>query len=157
MQGTPASSHWSATGLVVSEVDEAHMMSILSLLMSCVATSDARFGFDWLSRLRIWTLYFSPATMMPSPSALLTPSATHFEGSPNAAIGPVSGVIMPILMGRPAARPVWNIHGDAMAVAAPAVASFSSLRRFPSTPRFDLIPLFFLITRHLPNALEPIP
>jgi hypothetical protein len=90
--------------LVVSEVDEAHMMSTLSLLMSCVATSDARFGFDWLSRLRIWTLYFSPATTMPSPSALLTPSATHFDGSPNAAIGPVSGVIWPILMTLVAAR-----------------------------------------------------
>ena len=42
--------------------------------------------------------------MMPSPRNLLTPSATHFEGSPNAAIGPVSGVIMPILMILLAAR-----------------------------------------------------
>ena len=104
MHGTPLSSHWSATGLVVSQVDEAIMMSTLSLLMSCAATSDARFGFDWLSRLRIWTGCFSPATTMPSPRNLLTSSATHFDGSPNAAIGPVSGVIMPILMVRAAAR-----------------------------------------------------
>src|ERR1700683_4158330 len=104
MQGVLANSHWSATGLVVSPVDEAIMMSTRSLLMSCAATSDARFGFDWLSLLRISTLCFSPATMMPSPRNLLISSATHFEGSPNGAIGPVSGVICPILMVLAAAR-----------------------------------------------------
>src|SRR5580698_1546609 len=104
MQGTPLSSHWSATGLVVSDVDDAIMMSTLSLLMRSAATSDARFGFDWLSLLMIWTGCLSPATTMPSPKTLLTPAATHFEGSPNAAIGPVSGVIMPILMVLAAAR-----------------------------------------------------
>src|SRR5262249_27946566 len=51
MQGTPASSHWSATGLVVSDVDEATMMSTLSLLISCVATSEARCAVDDLHRM----------------------------------------------------------------------------------------------------------
>jgi len=49
MQGTPASSHWSDTGLTVSDVDEPIMMSTRSLLMSWAVTSEARFGFDWLS------------------------------------------------------------------------------------------------------------
>src|SRR5260370_23428807 len=56
-QGTPASSHWSATGLVVSDVDEAIMMSTLSSLISCDALSEARFGLSRLARLRL-----SPAT-----------------------------------------------------------------------------------------------
>ena len=33
----------------VADVDEPIMMSTLSLLMSCAVTSEARFGFDWLS------------------------------------------------------------------------------------------------------------
>src|ERR1700733_13646940 len=70
---------------------------------------------------------------MPSPRALLTPSATHFDGSPNPAIGPVSGVIMPILMVLLAARDDWNAHGDATAVAPPAAASLRILRRCWST------------------------
>jgi hypothetical protein len=51
----------------VSPVDEAIMMSTRSLLIRSAATSEARFGFDWLSRLRIWTGYFWPPTVMPSP------------------------------------------------------------------------------------------
>ena len=46
MQGTPFSSHWSATGLVVSEVEEATMTSTRSRLISWAATSEARFGLD---------------------------------------------------------------------------------------------------------------
>ena len=104
MHGTPASSHWSETGLTVSDVDDPVMMSTLSLLISCAVTSEARFGLDWLSLVMISTLYFCPATVMPSASCLRTPAATHCDGSPKAAIGPVSGVTMPILMVLLAAR-----------------------------------------------------
>ena len=117
------------------------MMSTLSLLMSCAATSDARFGLDWLSRLRISTRCFSPATTMPSPKNLVTSSATHFEGSPNAAIGPVSGVICPILIVFGAARDDWKVHGDVTRPAPPAAAIFKSLRRWllnlATPPDFD--------------------
>src|SRR5579871_3461476 len=51
MHGTPFSSHWSATGMVVSDVDEPSTRSTLSELISSEVTCAARFGFDWLSFL----------------------------------------------------------------------------------------------------------
>src|ERR1700728_467874 len=93
---------------------------------------------------------------MPAPSALLTPSATHLEGSPNAAIGPVSGVIMPIRMVLLAARDDWNIHGDAMALAPPAAISLTTLRRCGSTLSLRLFftPHFIVIIT-LPVSGDP--
>jgi hypothetical protein len=38
-----------ATGLVVSGVEATSIMSISSSMISSLATSAARFGFDWLS------------------------------------------------------------------------------------------------------------
>jgi hypothetical protein len=40
--------------LTTSGVDEASMRSILSLLISPLATSAARCGLDWLSLETIW-------------------------------------------------------------------------------------------------------
>src|SRR2546423_15473762 len=47
--GTPFASQTSATGLVVSGVDEVRMMSALSAKISSRATSEARAGFDCVS------------------------------------------------------------------------------------------------------------
>ena len=133
--------------MTVSDVDEPVMISTLSLLISWAVTSDARFGFDWLSLVMISTLYFWPPTVIPSAKALRTPAATHCDGSPNAAIGPVSGVTMPILMVLPAARDDWNIQGDAMALAPPAAMSLTTLRRWLSTLslRFAFTPHFIFM------------
>src|SRR5690242_6391616 len=76
--------------------------------------------------------------MMPSPSALRTPARTNWSASPNAAIGPVSGLTMPIFTARGAARDDWNIHGEAIALAPAAAVSLRRLRRCGSTRR----PLF---------------
>jgi hypothetical protein len=47
--GIPLASHWSATGLVVSGVDEPTIRSTLSLLMSSRVTSVARLELDWVA------------------------------------------------------------------------------------------------------------
>ena len=49
MQGTSSISHCVATGLVVSGVEATSIRSTLSPTISSLATSAARFGFDWLS------------------------------------------------------------------------------------------------------------
>jgi len=55
MQGIPAASQASATGLVVSGVEETSITATLSRPMRSRATSPARRGLDWLSRTRIST------------------------------------------------------------------------------------------------------
>ena len=54
-QGTPAASHASDTGLIVSGVETTSIMSIWSLLMSVLASWLARDGSDCVSRSRITT------------------------------------------------------------------------------------------------------
>ena len=49
MQGMPLSSHWSATGTVVSGVFPATTRWTRSLRMSSAVTSAARLGLDWES------------------------------------------------------------------------------------------------------------
>jgi hypothetical protein len=63
MQGTPAASHASETGLTTSGVDDASIRSTVLALMSSLATWAARSGLDWLSLGMIWIVYFllSPA------------------------------------------------------------------------------------------------
>jgi hypothetical protein len=55
MQGSPASSQTSATGLVVSGVEAASIRATWSRSIRSLATSAARSGLDWLSRCRIST------------------------------------------------------------------------------------------------------
>jgi len=55
MHGTPFSSHWSDTGLVVSGVDATTIRSTASPVISSPATVAARFGLDWLSLTMIVT------------------------------------------------------------------------------------------------------
>ena len=55
MQGTPVRSQTSATGLVVSGVEEASIRSMRSLRSRSLATVAARSGSDWLSSTRIST------------------------------------------------------------------------------------------------------
>jgi hypothetical protein len=55
MQGTPVRSQTSATGLVVSGVEEASIRSMRSLRSRSLATVAARSGSDWLSLTRIST------------------------------------------------------------------------------------------------------
>ena len=49
MQGTPAASQASATGLIVSGVETVSIRSILSLLIRLLASWPAREGSDWVS------------------------------------------------------------------------------------------------------------
>src|SRR2546422_2597548 len=51
--GISFSSHWSATGFVVSGVDATSIRSIFPFRMRSDATSAVRFGFDWLSLTKI--------------------------------------------------------------------------------------------------------
>src|SRR5690242_2684428 len=70
--GTPLASHWSATGLVVSGVDEARIMSTLSLKIRLLATSAALVELDWLSLTTIFTPRVEPPTLTPLRSASRT-------------------------------------------------------------------------------------
>jgi len=55
MHGTPAASEASETGLTVSGVEVASMMSTLLPLMRLLATWALRAGSDWLSLSTICT------------------------------------------------------------------------------------------------------
>src|SRR5260370_32894809 len=56
-QGIPFASQASATGFVVSGVDDVSTRSALSLKISSRATCEARSGFDFVSLMIIFTLY----------------------------------------------------------------------------------------------------
>src|SRR5438128_374179 len=71
-----------------------------------------------------------PAIVMPLASTLRASPSTHWSASPNAAMGPVCGLTMPILTVRPAARPgLANSVGAASALAVPAPRALMTLRR----------------------------
>ncbi len=91
MHGTPAASHWSATGLTVSGVEATSIRSMPSA-MSSPATDAARAGSDWLSLAEISNLWRASPTWMPSPMAAVTPSKMNWSASPKPASGPVVGL-----------------------------------------------------------------
>ena len=91
MQGIPACSQASATGLVVSEVEETSIMSTWSRSIRSRAASPARSGLDWLSRTRISTGWERPPISRPSLNAPLAPSMTKVSASPKADRGPLWG------------------------------------------------------------------
>ena len=63
--GTPCVSHTVATGFVVSGVELVTIRSAWSCRISSRATSDARFGSDWVSFTTMSTLYVLLPTVKP--------------------------------------------------------------------------------------------
>src|SRR4030095_13694872 len=118
--GVPLTSHWSATGLVVSGVLATRMRLTVSDRHNREATSAARLGSDWLSRTRISTGCVLPRTSSPLPTALRTPPTTKLSASPNPANGPVCGLTYPILTARFACAHPGRGHAPVAAAAAPA-------------------------------------
>ena len=92
MHGVSSTSHWVATGLVVSGVEATSIRSILSLTISSRATSAARLGLDWLSL----TMTSTEAVPLPifSPPRMVARKfeMTKLSASANAASGPVCGL-----------------------------------------------------------------
>src|SRR5665647_944967 len=102
IHGIPRASHWSATGLTVSGLDDTIIMSILSLLTRSPATWAARLVSDWLSRSKMLIGCFLPSPKtIPSPAAASHSSLIHESGIPNADAGPVSGETKPNLISLP--------------------------------------------------------
>ena len=98
MQGTCAASHWSETGFTVSGAEVVSMMSTLFWVISCWATWAARESLDWLSAVKISTVYFFPPMVRPLANASRTFFSTNGFAVANAASGPVTGLMKPILM-----------------------------------------------------------
>ena len=142
--------------MTVSDVDEPITMSTL------VVVDELRRYFGRAVRIRLAVLVDDldgpelAGDRDAVAECLATPAATHFDGSPKAAIGPVSGVTMPILTTLLAARDDWNVHGDAMALTPPAAANLRMLRLCLSTfsPRLTpFTPHFVFITSSLYELL----
>jgi hypothetical protein len=91
MQGIAASSQASATGLVVSGVEETSISVTWSRAIRSLASSPARVGLDWLSRTRISTGWARPPISRPLRKAALTPSTTKLSASPKPNRGPLWG------------------------------------------------------------------
>src|SRR5438477_13038420 len=98
MQGTPAASDASDTGLTVSGVEVASMRSTFGPWIRSLATWAATDGVDWPSLLMISTEYFLPPIVSPSTNALRARLITYGSGSPNPAAAPVIGLTKPILI-----------------------------------------------------------
>ena len=122
-QGTPAASHASDTGFTVSGVVVVSMRSILSLLISALASWLARAGSDCVSRSRISTAYFTPPMVRPAASVLRTCARMKVSVSPRAPSGPVRGLMKPTLS-TGAAPAAWAHKGPALRarLLAPAAA-----------------------------------
>ena len=91
MQGTPARSQTSATGLVVSGVEEVSIRSMRSRRSRSPATVAARSGSDWLSLTTISTGWERRPMVSPSRSLARTPSSTNPSASPKDTNGPLCG------------------------------------------------------------------
>ena len=100
--GVPNASHWSATGLTVSGLEETSIMSILLFWMRSPATVAARLVSDWLSCISMLTGCFLPSPhRIPSGTAAFHLSRIHLSGMPKSAAGPVRGETVPNLSRRP--------------------------------------------------------
>ena len=121
MQGISSISHWVDTGFTVSGVSAVSIMSILSSTISCLATSAARFGSDWLSLTTSSMSKVPPADLMPSFANSAKILALKSSDWANAASGPVAGVTKPSLSFGFAARTAGEKIGPA-AINAPAAA-----------------------------------
>jgi hypothetical protein len=74
------------------------MMSTLFWVISCWATWAARESLDWLSAVKISTVYFFPPMVRPLANASRTFFSTNGFAVANAASGPVTGLMKPIFM-----------------------------------------------------------
>jgi hypothetical protein len=74
------------------------MMSTLFWVISCWATWAARESLDWLSAVKISTVYFFPPMARPLANASRTFFSTNGFAVANAASGPVTGLMKPIFM-----------------------------------------------------------
>jgi hypothetical protein len=83
MTATPASSQVVVTAFVVSCVEATSITSIPSSAISSLATSAARFGFEWLSLTM---------TSKVSQAAAGKPSMTNWSASAKPASGPDCGL-----------------------------------------------------------------
>ena len=90
-QETSLISAWSATGLVVSGVLAAHSRWTSSGRINSLATSAARFGFDWLSLTTISTSRLLPPASTLPPIASSTAATLNSSSSAKGASGPVLG------------------------------------------------------------------
>ena len=85
-------SAWSATGLVVSGVLPAQSRCTSSERISSLATSAARFGFDWLSLTMISTSRLLPPDWTLPPMASSTVATLNSSETAKGASGPVLGL-----------------------------------------------------------------
>jgi hypothetical protein len=121
----PFASHWSATGLIISGVAMATIMSTPSSVISLPACDAAVSEFDCTSATMISTLYDFPPIMRPSLRSPLTALRVKSLASPNPARGPVSGAVKPIL-NVPSAPPPPNFAALPTAAAAAAASVVST-------------------------------
>ena len=89
---TSSISAWVHTGLVVSGVLPTSMRSTLSLTMRVLATSAARFGFDWLSRSSTSIGRVALPTFSPPLVASRNCCSMNSSAAANGASGPVAGL-----------------------------------------------------------------
>jgi len=90
--GIPLTSHWSATGLVTSGVEEATTRSTWSLLISSLVTSVARVALDWESFTTISIVRFLPPAVKPLASESCTVLTMTLSAAAKLASGPVCGL-----------------------------------------------------------------
>src|SRR5437870_11934770 len=91
-QATSSISHWVHTGLVVSGVEATSIRSSLSRTISCLATSGARLGLDWLSRSVTWTGRVALPILRPPLIGSRDCPSTKLSASGEAARGPAGGL-----------------------------------------------------------------
>ena len=137
MQGTCAASHWSETGFTVSGAEVVSMMSTLFWVISCWATWAARESLDWLSAVKISTVYFFPPIVRPLANASRTFFSTNGFAVANAASGPVMGLMkpifmVPVLVELPPLRPL--LQAARPSPAAPAIPPTKARRLSPGPP-----------------------
>ena len=138
MQGTCAASHWSETGFTVSGAEVVSMMSTLFWVISCWATWAARESLDWLSAVKISTVYFFPPMVRPLANASRTFFSTNGFAVANAASGPVTGLMkpifmVPVLVELPPLRPL--LQAARPSPAAPAIPPTKARRLSPGPTR----------------------
>ena len=117
-------SHWSATGLIISGVAIAIIMSTPSSRINEPACDAAVSEFDWTSLTMNSTAYDWSPSMMPSATKVSMPAMMNSLASPNPASGPVSGAVKPILIEpSPPPPPNWAALAPPAGAAVPAVVS----------------------------------
>jgi hypothetical protein len=113
------------------------MMSTLFWVISCWATWAARESLDWLSAVKISTVYFFPPMARPLANASRTFFSTNGFAVANAASGPVTGLMkpifmVPVLVELPPLRPL--LQAARPSPAAPVIPPTKARRLSPGPP-----------------------